>query len=215
VDPVNNPIVGTTVTAAAIDAASTVSCELWYREALSYAPGVSIKQPTVGTTLRVTEQDNAINGVGAEIQVPHRNLLAHTMLMDLVLDGNGGYAEAGSQGGMTTLNVSRWRYTLTDQSPVSDLQSTENILAQKLADRLQFGVDLPDGVFVNDFETASTGAGWYTDPTEDPLQQLPDFDTWQNTLTGITIAQNATINRAGNGLARVHTFSEYLEGVDF
>lgn len=209
VDPQNFPVIvsgGATVAFAA-----TVEASLVYREVLPYRAGIAVAQPVVGTQLRVSQLSTAITGVGAEFSVPQLDQTPHAGMFSYIQDGNANAAAgAGVNGsGLTTLNVSRMRYTLTSQAPVLDLDTPVKLYNWLLAQRLQYGVDLPDGFFPIKFGEDDHSTGFNNDPNDDTLWQLPDFSVWANSLIGVTLT--GAINGAGAGLARILTVSEWLE----
>ncbi len=216
-DPENNAILMVAGDSATVT--GTVDCTIAYRSVLSYKPGQSVTPPVVGTQVKVAQQAQAINSVGSEIVLQHGNLFPHPLIITLTEDGNANPDAATEVNGtgLSSLFLSRFRFSLTKQTPVFDLSEEQTIAAYWAANRYAYGDDLIDGVwpYAPILETGAVGAGYWTDPTDEWLQQIPNFADWKNALTGVTVASGQTINSAGAGLARITEFAEYLVGVNY
>ena len=216
-DPENNlfMIVPNSTDSVAIKNA-TVKVILVYRTALSYAPNVTIATPVVGTQLKVTQSSIALNNVGSEVTVSHSNRFPHSMILTIVEDGNANPNTSGNTLGlMNAANISRFRYKLTSETPVIDLDTDDKIFAYFQAQRLQLGFDLPDGVFPYFPLFEENGSGYFTDPNLQNLHQIPDLNLWRNTMTGVTVASGTTINASASNIARIRTYSEMVVPVSY
>lgn len=219
VDPMNNPflIVPGSTDSVALTAAgpNTVQVMAVYRKALSYKPGLVIATPVIGSQVKVVQSTVGVSQVGSEVSVPHTTLFPHPSMYTVVNDGDANPNTAGNSLGMLTWDkVSRFRIALTSQTPIIDLQDSTKIEDYFQQLRMALGLDLPDGVwpFVPIFMIED---GFYVDPDLQHLHQFPNFNTWRNALTGLTVAAGTTINSSSAGLARIITMSEYLVGVNY
>ena len=220
-DPEANPIILTAGSSdtVAINTGATITALLWYRQPLVYSPPGTVQTPVVGTQLMHTMNSIAMNAVGGDNTVSHKNLYPHTMLFTLVEDGEGDAKATTGQGtslGMLQASqVARYRFRLTSTDPVDDLQTANEILAWMLGWRTQLGFDLPDGIWPYVPLLGEAGSGLYTDQDLEMLHQFPNFATWQNAQTIINLVSGTSLNGSGTGLSRISEWAEYLVSVPY
>jgi len=214
-DPEASPILVTGGDTVALNS-GTIDCVIVYRNALTYSPNVKVNPPRVGYQVKVAQNAQAIAGVGADIRIPHQIFLPHTNIFTLIQDGNANPTIGGNTLGMMPFsNLSRLQFMLTDKTPVVDLNTANMFWAYQSALRTALGLDLPDGVFpYSPLLDLGGSGGAYMNPDLEILHQIPDLNVWRNSQTLVNIAAGTVIN-TNAGLARITTFSEYLDNVNY
>lgn len=218
-DPENNPFLITAGSSdtVAINSGSTIRCYLWYRTPLVYAASGSVAAPVVGTQWIHTRTQTPLTSVGSETYVAHRNLYPHDMIFHLIEDGNANANATTSPGNYLGMlgagSISRYQFRLTSTDTVDDLDTAQKIQAWLYGWQMQWGLQLPDGLWPYVPILGEAGLGLYTDQDLQVLHQFPNFQVWQNTQTVFTVASGTSLNSSGTGLARITTLASYMSAV--